>query len=160
MKGRSRGGQSQYDNATYQRSGTIWRDRYQSALVEDSEEALRTMAAYIDLNPVRPKLVADPKDYRWRGYGEAMAGRPSAREGLTRLVQGEVGGHATEPDKAASIPSWKEIQAIYRCWLYADGRERWDESGQFVTKPRFDADTVEKVLAKKGALAYPILAST
>jgi len=33
--------------------GTLWEDTYQSVLVEDSERALMTMAAYIDLNPVR-----------------------------------------------------------------------------------------------------------
>jgi len=38
-------------------------------LVENSENAKAAVAAYIDLNPVRAKIVADPKDYRWGGYG-------------------------------------------------------------------------------------------
>src|SRR5690606_35776950 len=46
------------------RKGTLWEDRFRSVLVE-SGDALRAMAAYIDLNPVRAGLVADPKDYRW-----------------------------------------------------------------------------------------------
>jgi hypothetical protein len=41
-------------------------------MVEDGE-ALRTISAYLDLNPVRAGLVDDPKDYRWGGYAEAMA---------------------------------------------------------------------------------------
>jgi hypothetical protein len=36
--------------------------------------AARTMAAYIDLNPVRAGMVTDPADYRWSSYGEAIGG--------------------------------------------------------------------------------------
>lgn len=35
--------------------------------------ALATMSAYIDLNPARASLVADPKDYRWCVYAAALA---------------------------------------------------------------------------------------
>lgn len=151
---------TQYYNAKYQRSGTIWRDRYHSVLVEDSAEALRTMAAYIDLNPVRAKLVSDPKDYRWSGYGEAMAGRLSSREGLRRLVGSEENGEKGIEEEKNKKRGWGEVQAVYRCWLYADGQQRWDESGQRVVKAGFEPDTVEKVLAKKGALAQRVLATT
>ncbi|MFT6179598.1 MAG: hypothetical protein ACJA1W_001947, partial [Akkermansiaceae bacterium] len=34
--------------------------------------ASRTMAAYIDLNPVRAGICKDPADYRWCSYGEAV----------------------------------------------------------------------------------------
>ena len=44
------------------------------------------MAAYIDLNPVRAGLVDDPKDYRFCGYGEAIAGRNAAIRGLGLAV--------------------------------------------------------------------------
>jgi putative transposase len=43
-------------------------------LVEGAGYALTTMAAYIDLNLVRAGIVGDPKDYRWCGYGAAVAG--------------------------------------------------------------------------------------
>ena len=43
------------------------------------------MAAYIDLNPVRAGLVEDPKDYRFCGYAEAVAGASSAVRGLKRI---------------------------------------------------------------------------
>ena len=35
------------------RKGVLWESRYTSIIVEEEERALRTMAAYIDLNPVR-----------------------------------------------------------------------------------------------------------
>ncbi|PAW75687.1 MAG: hypothetical protein B9S38_00905, partial [Verrucomicrobiia bacterium Tous-C4TDCM] len=64
---------SRWFNKHHQRRGTLWMDRFKSVLVEDGE-ALRTMALYIDLNPVRAGLVEDPKNYRWTGYGEACGG--------------------------------------------------------------------------------------
>ena len=39
-------------NRTHERSGTLWEERYKSVIVE-SGTAARTVAAYIDLNPVR-----------------------------------------------------------------------------------------------------------
>ena len=35
--------------------------------------AVATVAAYIVLNPVRAGLCADPKEYRYCGYAEALA---------------------------------------------------------------------------------------
>lgn len=55
---------SRWFSKRHDRRGTLWQDRNRSVLVENGE-ALRTMAAYIDLNPVRAGLVNDPKDYRW-----------------------------------------------------------------------------------------------
>ena len=55
------------------RSGTLWMERFKSVLVEGAGNPLQTMAAYIDLNPVRAGLVDDPKDYRFCGYAEAVA---------------------------------------------------------------------------------------
>ena len=66
---------TQWFNRNNERCGTLWEDRYKSVLVEGSENALITMAAYIDLNPVRAGLVDDPKDYHWSGYGEASGGK-------------------------------------------------------------------------------------
>jgi hypothetical protein len=43
------------------------------------------MAAYIDLNPIRARMVEDPRDHRWSGYGEAMGGSRIAREAIRRL---------------------------------------------------------------------------
>jgi REP element-mobilizing transposase RayT len=63
-------------NKRSERVGTLWEERFKSILVEGSENALITMAAYIDLNPVRAGIVRDPKDYRYGGYGRRWpAGR-------------------------------------------------------------------------------------
>lgn len=69
-------------NHTHERFGTLWAERFKSVLVEGEGNPLQTMAAYIDLNPVRAGLVEDPKDYRFCGYAEAVAGRKKALAGL------------------------------------------------------------------------------
>ncbi|NCD32242.1 MAG: hypothetical protein EOL87_02370 [Spartobacteria bacterium] len=66
--------------------GTIWQDRFKSVLVEDGA-ALRTVAAYIEMNPVRAGIVDDPKAYRFCGFGEAMGGIRQARKGVARIAK-------------------------------------------------------------------------
>lgn len=50
------------------RSGTLWEGRYKSTLIQ-TERYLLTCMAYIDLNPVRAGLVAQPRDYPWSSHG-------------------------------------------------------------------------------------------
>ena len=55
---------STWFNGTHGRRGTLWEERFKSVLLEEGE-AVRTVAAYIDLNPVRAGLCENPEDYRW-----------------------------------------------------------------------------------------------
>ena len=77
---------SQWHNLRQGRRGTLWEERFKSVLIGADGSALSTIAAYIDLNPVRAGLVADPARYRWSGYGQAMASRPEALSGYQALV--------------------------------------------------------------------------
>jgi len=72
-------------NRSHKRYGTLWAERFKSVLVEDKANSLRTVAAYIDLNPVRADLVVDPKDYRFCGYAEALAGAKGAESGICSI---------------------------------------------------------------------------
>ena len=72
-------------NKSHQRYGTLWADRFKSVLVQGEGNPLQTMAAYIDLNSVRAGLVEDPKDYRFCGYADAVAGVAEARRGLIQI---------------------------------------------------------------------------
>jgi putative transposase len=56
-----------YINAAYQRSGTLWEGRYKSSLIQ-TEAYLLACMRYIELNPVRAGMCADPADYRWSSY--------------------------------------------------------------------------------------------
>ena len=98
-------------NSTHNRRGTLWEERYKSVTVE-SGVAARTMAAYIDLNPVRAGMVSAPAQYRWNSYGEAVDGGTKgngkkAREGLVRACMSHLGS-GFEAEK------WKDVSRIYR----------------------------------------------
>jgi putative transposase len=122
-------------NLTHDRYGTLWAERFKSVLVEDDGFALSTVAAYIDLNPVRAGLVQDPKDYRWCGYGEAVG------EGSERIRTG-LGSVLTCPD-------WATVLSTYRMILFGKG-----------TKPKADGNSggeisweeAKKVLNEGGRL--------
>ncbi|MDD2893356.1 MAG: transposase [Halothiobacillaceae bacterium] len=63
----------QYVNFVYRRSGTLWEGRFKSSLV-DQEQYLLTCYRYIELNPVRANMVAQPQDYRWSSYASHALG--------------------------------------------------------------------------------------
>jgi REP element-mobilizing transposase RayT len=104
---------SQWFNGRHKRRGTLWEDRFRSVLVEGKCHALKAMAAYIDLNPVRAGICEDPKDYRWCGYGEAVAGGVLARRAVRWLsaLRPEGGG-------LTALPSAKEGLRKWRCHLF------------------------------------------
>jgi putative transposase len=54
-------------NKKYQRTGSLWEGRFRSSLVE-TDRYLLTCMRYIELNPVRAGLAADPAHYRWSSY--------------------------------------------------------------------------------------------
>ena len=55
---------AQIYNKMNDKEGSLFRGRYRSILIQDGVYLLRVMK-YIHLNPVKAKLVADPKDYPW-----------------------------------------------------------------------------------------------
>lgn len=59
---------AQYINRNYNRTGTLWEGRHRSSLVQ-SDKYLLTCMRYIELNPVRARMVARPEEYRWSSYG-------------------------------------------------------------------------------------------
>ena len=98
-------------NRVHSRTGTLWEERFKSVIVE-SGVAARTMAAYIDLNPVRAGMVKDPADYRWSSYGEAVGGGKKgngkkAREGLVRA-------HFSDQGVGFEAEKWLEVSRRYR----------------------------------------------
>lgn len=123
-------------NSIYQRFGTLWAERFKSVLVEYDRKTLATLAAYIDLNAVRKGLTDDPKDYRFCGYAEAVAGSAPAQRAL-RIV--------------CPTGSWRQALAGYRELLYGTGdtpRERGKS---------LNPDAVKSVLANGGRLPVATL---
>jgi len=48
----------------YGHTGHFWQDRFRSLLISD-DSYLLTCGAYVDLNPVRARMVKEPQDYPW-----------------------------------------------------------------------------------------------
>ena len=82
------------------------------------------ISAYIDLNPVRAGMVKDPKDYRWCGYGQAVAGVNRARVGLCELMKRV---SRVQPgvvlDSDLRSYGWRTIAGCYRMMLFDQGRQ-------------------------------------
>lgn len=118
-------------------------------VVENNPLALMSVAAYVDLNPVRAGLSKDPLDYVWSGYGLACGGNRGARKGLDLLVRcarghlpreavnlrikqlkvgssrEEVGETMRDEHQRRAAPrDWDEVQKAYRVWLYHTGKDR------------------------------------
>jgi putative transposase len=58
---------TRYRNRLERRSGTLWESRYKSSPVQ-TDRYLLACCRYIELNPVRAKLVATPDAYPWSSY--------------------------------------------------------------------------------------------
>ena len=165
---------SQWFNGRHARRGTLWEDRYRSVLVEGAGHALRAMAAYIDLNPLRAGICDDPKDYRWCGYAEAVAGGKLAREAVSWLVavdphggmrredavmQGDAGKQSAGK-QSAGLPAVKEALRRWRCVLYGlPENEAWlaeeaaKKDAAMVFRRRIPRGKALEVLAAGGKLS-------
>jgi len=136
---------TQWFNRKQARKGTLWEERFKSVLVEGAGEALATMAAYIDLNPMRAGLVADPKEFRWCGYAAAVAGDRRARQGFTTVVAA-----LNRPSGTAA-----QVLAEYRVRLFGAGEQTGIDDPERGVRVRrgFDRATVERILGQKGKLS-------
>jgi REP-associated tyrosine transposase len=124
---------SRWYNRQTGRFGTLWAERFKSVLVEDQPGSVETLAAYIDLNPVRAGLVKDPKDYRFCGYAEALVGNKVARAGLLSFQKAK---------------EWKKAAAEYRKRLFV-GSGVAGRSDKAV----LDREEIKRVLAQGGELS-------
>ncbi|WP_231364997.1 glycosyltransferase [Thioalkalivibrio sp. ALgr3] len=62
---------TRYRNRLEGRSGTLWEGRYKSSPVQ-TETYLLACTRYIELNPVRARMVPAAGDYAWSSYRQRM----------------------------------------------------------------------------------------
>jgi putative transposase len=140
-------------NRTHERSGTLWEERYKSVIVE-SGVAARTISAYIDLNPVRAGMVADPAEYRWSSYGEAVGGGikgngKKARAGLVRACM-------SHDDAGFEAERWKDASRIYRR-LLGNSLGRNNGMAEVGNAPAVTKNTAELLDSKDNQTVLPDL---
>jgi len=145
---------SRWYNRKHQRIGTLWSGRFKSVLVEDGA-ALRAMAAYIDLNPVRAGIVEEPKDYRWCGYAEAVAGERHAQRGLC-MVMDQPQDTWEDRKNQRTGKTDQGSGAWYRCWLMLDGKQVAEDEGTQANHVKIrkgvPAEKAEESLRNQGML--------
>ena len=138
-------------------TGTLWEGRFKSQLIQDGE-ATRTLAAYIDLNPVRAGMVKDPKDYRWSSYGESCAGVELAQQRLLEVMETlDTQEHVSTRD----LLDWEKASSSYRM-LLVEGGMAVDQEADLALGERkskrhkkrhgFSAKEAEKILEQNGKL--------
>ena len=98
---------SKWYNKKNERKGTIWTERFGCTMVQAGTKAVFSMAAYIDLNPVRAGLVVAPEDYQWSGLTSALDGNQGAQRGIESLY-----GNGRR---------WEELAGEYRARVYVSG---------------------------------------
>jgi hypothetical protein len=123
-------------NRGHARFGTLWAERFKSELVEISRRSVATVAAYIDLNCVRAGLVGDPKDYRFGGYAEAVAGNLDAQRGVGSIL---------------GIAEWVDAQPAYRQLLFGTGASAREQSASITPHQ------LQEVVAAGGQLPLAVV---
>jgi putative transposase len=64
-------------NIAYRRTGTLWEGRYRAAPI-DSDAYFLSCCRYIELNPVRARMVRHPREYPWSSYAVHALGATDA----------------------------------------------------------------------------------
>lgn len=121
----------QYFNNRYRRTGTLWEGRYKATLI-DSESYLLTCMRYIESNPVRAGIVADPAEYPWSSYHYNALGQADD------LVTPHVEFHHLGTDDSACQAAYRTLfnqaiadtqiheirDATNKAWVLGDSRFR------------------------------------
>ncbi|WP_082439777.1 MULTISPECIES: transposase [unclassified Massilia] len=66
-----------YFNRRHGRTGTLWEGRFRSSLIQD-ERYLMVCHRYIELNPVRARMVDTPSAYPWSSHSANAFGQDNA----------------------------------------------------------------------------------
>ena len=66
-----------YINKTYGLSGSLWEGRHKGNII-DTDVYFLTCMRYIELNPVRANMCANPGEYRWSSYAANALGEPNS----------------------------------------------------------------------------------
>ena len=136
-----------YVNDSAGRTGTLWEGRYKASLVDDERYVLACYR-YIELNPLRAAMVAEPEAYRWSSHAANAHGAPDP------LVQAHPAYLALGVDAA-------QRHAHYRA-LVADGVAEdelaairlYVQRQRALGSERFRAQ-IERVLQRRAGIGRP-----
>lgn len=64
-----------YFNRKYLREGALWKGRFKATVME-ADSYFMVCSRYIEQNPVRAGIVAEPSEYRWSSYLHHVGAKP------------------------------------------------------------------------------------
>jgi putative transposase len=136
------GRQTRFVNRQESRTGTLWESRYRSSPIE-TESYLLACCRYVQLNPVRARMVGDPSEYPWSSFQEHAG--PGGRFGWIDVDPCYKGLGVTPQERAER----------YKEFVYsAVPSGEWDvireslQRGQLTGSERF-VDQVEKIIGRR-----------
>jgi hypothetical protein len=85
-----------YINKTHNRRGRLWADRFKSTILE-GYDALFTAVKYVELNPVRAGITADPAEYRHCTWGWLSgSGKHLFASGFSKHLRRSIGDEVSK----------------------------------------------------------------
>lgn len=102
-------------NARLRVTGHLFQARYSSAVMD--EDHLMAAARYVALNPVRARLVARARDWRWSSVGAHLAGRDDGLVSVAPLLErcgGRFADLIDEPPAAERVAALRAAETIGR----------------------------------------------
>lgn len=124
---------SRWYNKKYGRTGYLWGGRYKGVITSMGEAQL-ICSTYIDLNPIRAKIVSKPEEYQWSSLGMRVNSRKRARQFLSPITVFPLGGYTLKDEYGEVIKreEWfgpmvipqnsYDHLPIYREFVYASGK--------------------------------------
>lgn len=132
---------TRFVNRVEDRTGTVWEGRYRSSPI-DTDSYLLACCRYVELNPVRARMVRSPRQYRWSSYNEKAGHR--RRDWIDE-----------DPCYRGMGRTRAEREASYRAWISASvPRGEWDvlrcavQRGQ-LTGDRSFVDMIQQQLGRR-----------
>jgi putative transposase len=122
-----------YFNHAYGRSGTLWEGRYKASLIESDSYLLACMR-YIEMNPVRAKIVKSPADYPWSSFMVNAYGRKNQlvtpHGGYLALGGNDKSRRKAYRELFRQSPASEEVDRIRAAWQTGTplGGERFRKS--------------------------------
>jgi putative transposase len=115
-------------NGRDRRTGTLWEGRYRACPI-DSEEYFISCCLYIELNPVRARMVEHPRLYRWSSYRAHAEGKEDAlaqfHDSFRRL-----GRSVEEREQAWRALAREKLDPAFVAALRAATNGGWAQGGE------------------------------
>ncbi len=126
-------------NRTYDRKGAFWGDRFKSVLLGEYESIIDAVL-YVELNPVRARLVERPEDWRWSSASLRAIGNDGWLTALKELIP--------EVDES-------DVESNYKYRLYYRGSVQTKAGTGFIPAKIIAAEA-EKGYMRPGAFSQRI----